>query len=82
MAAKGTFSCALLRNATRRKISDGDRERRVGNDALSLAIAFVEDPRLTMRLTTCSAEADPFVVSNPGQALKICTELEHWREMQ
>ena len=37
---------------------------------MSLAIEFVEEPRLTMRLTTCTADADPLEVSKPGDALR------------
>mmetsp|Transcript_4343 Transcript_4343/g.7740 ORF Transcript_4343/g.7740 Transcript_4343/m.7740 type:complete len:229 (-) Transcript_4343:720-1406(-) len=68
MALRGTLSWALLRKATSRNIRAGDRHSRVGRDVLSLAREFVEDPRLTMRLTTCTAETDPFVVSRPGDA--------------
>ncbi len=70
IASRGTFNCALLKKATSRKINAGERERRVGNDDLSLAIDDVEEPRLTISFTTCSADAEPFDVNKPGHALK------------
>mmetsp|Transcript_15099 Transcript_15099/g.32771 ORF Transcript_15099/g.32771 Transcript_15099/m.32771 type:complete len:247 (-) Transcript_15099:636-1376(-) len=70
IALRGTLSWALLRKATSRNNSAGDLHRRVGRDFLSLAIELVEEPRPIMRLTTCTAEADPFDVSRPGDALR------------
>jgi hypothetical protein len=52
IALRGTLNCALLKKATRRKIRAGDLDSRTGSAVLSLAIAFVDEPRLTMRLTT------------------------------
>ncbi len=52
-------------------ISAGGVHRRVGRDVLSLATALAEEPRLTIRSTTCTAEVDPFDVSRPADARSI-----------
>lgn len=70
IASRGIFNCALLKKATSRKINAGERDSRVGNDDLSLAIDDVDEPRLTISFTTCSADAEPFDVNKPGHDLR------------
>ena len=57
------------RKTVSRKIAAGDRDSRRGSVTLSLPRDLADTPRDDMRVTTSSADLDPWPVSRPGHVL-------------